>query len=59
MNRHSALPGVSGLGGQAAAQGVPGVGAASGALSPQAAFEYRGTWIPLVTVNVQGSTKAT
>ncbi|XP_048864453.1 protein MON2 homolog isoform X2 [Brienomyrus brachyistius] len=55
----AASSGVSGLGGQAAAQGGPGAGAASGALSPQAAFEYRGTWIPLVTVSVQGSTKAT
>uniref|UniRef100_A0A3B3QB26 Protein MON2 homolog n=1 Tax=Paramormyrops kingsleyae TaxID=1676925 RepID=A0A3B3QB26_9TELE len=34
-------------------------GSRGGALSPQAAFEYRGTWIPLVTVSVQGSTKAT
>uniref|UniRef100_A0A672HZ11 Protein MON2 homolog n=1 Tax=Salarias fasciatus TaxID=181472 RepID=A0A672HZ11_SALFA len=31
----------------------------SGALTTQAAFEYRGTWIPLMTVSVQGSAKAT
>uniref|UniRef100_A0A8C4I9C7 Protein MON2 homolog n=1 Tax=Dicentrarchus labrax TaxID=13489 RepID=A0A8C4I9C7_DICLA len=35
------------------AQGV------SGNLTTQAAFEYRGTWIPLMTVSVQGSAKAT
>uniref|UniRef100_A0A665UBH8 Protein MON2 homolog n=1 Tax=Echeneis naucrates TaxID=173247 RepID=A0A665UBH8_ECHNA len=31
----------------------------SGNLTTQAAFEYRGTWIPLMTVSVQGSAKAT
>uniref|UniRef100_A0AAX7UH68 Protein MON2 homolog n=1 Tax=Astatotilapia calliptera TaxID=8154 RepID=A0AAX7UH68_ASTCA len=31
----------------------------SGTLTTQAAFEYRGTWIPLMTVSVQGSAKAT
>uniref|UniRef100_A0A8C7PNB4 Protein MON2 homolog n=1 Tax=Oncorhynchus mykiss TaxID=8022 RepID=A0A8C7PNB4_ONCMY len=30
-----------------------------GSLTTQAAFEYRGTWIPLMTVSVQGSAKAT
>uniref|UniRef100_A0A8C9TET1 Protein MON2 homolog n=1 Tax=Scleropages formosus TaxID=113540 RepID=A0A8C9TET1_SCLFO len=41
-------------------QGGPGTGcAAGGTISAQAAFEYRGTWIPLVTVSVQGSVKAT
>uniref|UniRef100_A0AAY5EPJ8 Protein MON2 homolog n=1 Tax=Electrophorus electricus TaxID=8005 RepID=A0AAY5EPJ8_ELEEL len=30
-----------------------------GGLTTQAAFEYRGTWIPLMTVSVQGSAKAT
>uniref|UniRef100_A0A4W4GTE3 Protein MON2 homolog n=1 Tax=Electrophorus electricus TaxID=8005 RepID=A0A4W4GTE3_ELEEL len=42
------LSGGSGSGAQASAQS--GVGAA---------FEYRGTWIPLMTVSVQGSAKAT
>uniref|UniRef100_A0A668SQE4 Protein MON2 homolog n=1 Tax=Oreochromis aureus TaxID=47969 RepID=A0A668SQE4_OREAU len=41
------------------AQGGPGTGGVSGALTTQAAFEYRGTWIPLMTVSVQGSAKAT
>uniref|UniRef100_A0A8C9WAG8 Protein MON2 homolog n=1 Tax=Scleropages formosus TaxID=113540 RepID=A0A8C9WAG8_SCLFO len=46
--------------GQASSQGGPGTGcAAGGTISAQAAFEYRGTWIPLVTVSVQGSVKAT
>uniref|UniRef100_A0A4W4GR03 Protein MON2 homolog n=1 Tax=Electrophorus electricus TaxID=8005 RepID=A0A4W4GR03_ELEEL len=36
--------------------GVVGTG---GGLTTQAAFEYRGTWIPLMTVSVQGSAKAT
>uniref|UniRef100_A0A665UCC3 Protein MON2 homolog n=1 Tax=Echeneis naucrates TaxID=173247 RepID=A0A665UCC3_ECHNA len=34
-------------------------GGVSGNLTTQAAFEYRGTWIPLMTVSVQGSAKAT
>uniref|UniRef100_A0A8C4IAB6 Protein MON2 homolog n=1 Tax=Dicentrarchus labrax TaxID=13489 RepID=A0A8C4IAB6_DICLA len=42
-----------------AAQGGPGTGGVSGNLTTQAAFEYRGTWIPLMTVSVQGSAKAT
>uniref|UniRef100_A0A8C9ZVA3 Protein MON2 homolog n=1 Tax=Sander lucioperca TaxID=283035 RepID=A0A8C9ZVA3_SANLU len=42
-----------------AAQGGPGTGGVSGILTSQAAFEYRGTWIPLMTVSVQGSAKAT
>uniref|UniRef100_A0AAQ6IAD9 Protein MON2 homolog n=1 Tax=Anabas testudineus TaxID=64144 RepID=A0AAQ6IAD9_ANATE len=39
--------------------GGPGTGGVSGNLTTQAAFEYRGTWIPLMTVSVQGSAKAT
>uniref|UniRef100_A0A3Q4I201 Protein MON2 homolog n=1 Tax=Neolamprologus brichardi TaxID=32507 RepID=A0A3Q4I201_NEOBR len=39
--------------------GGPGTGGVSGTLTTQAAFEYRGTWIPLMTVSVQGSAKAT
>ncbi|XP_039503884.1 protein MON2 homolog isoform X1 [Pimephales promelas] len=50
-------PGVSASGSQGSAQG-PGAGAGAG-LNTQAAFEYRGTWIPLMTVSVQGSAKAT
>lgn len=51
--------GGSGSGAQGAAQSGPGTGGVSGALTTQAAFEYRGTWIPLMTVSVQGSAKAT
>ncbi|XP_039663698.1 protein MON2 homolog isoform X3 [Perca fluviatilis] len=51
--------GGSGSGAQGAAQGGPGTGGVSGILISQAAFEYRGTWIPLMTVSVQGSAKAT
>ncbi|XP_016120578.1 protein MON2 homolog, partial [Sinocyclocheilus grahami] len=48
-------------GSQASGQGGPGAaGAGAGAgLTTQAAFEYRGTWIPLMNVSVQGSAKAT
>uniref|UniRef100_A0A665UCG9 Protein MON2 homolog n=1 Tax=Echeneis naucrates TaxID=173247 RepID=A0A665UCG9_ECHNA len=46
-------------GAQGTAQGTPGTGGVSGNLTTQAAFEYRGTWIPLMTVSVQGSAKAT
>lgn len=52
-------PGGSGSGAQGTAQGGPGTGGVSGNLTTQAAFEYRGTWIPLMTVSVQGSAKAT
>uniref|UniRef100_A0AAQ5YSR5 Protein MON2 homolog n=1 Tax=Amphiprion ocellaris TaxID=80972 RepID=A0AAQ5YSR5_AMPOC len=55
----SAPAGGSGLGAQGTAQGGPGTGGVSGTLTTQAAFEYRGTWIPLMTVSVQGSAKAT
>uniref|UniRef100_A0A671Z0C4 Protein MON2 homolog n=1 Tax=Sparus aurata TaxID=8175 RepID=A0A671Z0C4_SPAAU len=55
----SAPAGGSGSGTQGTAQGGPGTGGVSGNLTTQAAFEYRGTWIPLMTVSVQGSAKAT
>uniref|UniRef100_A0A8C3G6D8 Protein MON2 homolog n=1 Tax=Cyclopterus lumpus TaxID=8103 RepID=A0A8C3G6D8_CYCLU len=55
----SAPAGGSGSGAQGGAQGGPGTGGVSGNLTTQAAFEYRGTWIPLMTVSVQGSAKAT
>uniref|UniRef100_A0A3B5N060 Protein MON2 homolog n=1 Tax=Xiphophorus couchianus TaxID=32473 RepID=A0A3B5N060_9TELE len=48
--------------GNAAAVSAPagsGTLGGSGTLTTQAAFEYRGTWIPLMTVSVQGSAKAT
>lgn len=51
--------GGSGAGPQGTAQGGPGPGGSSGNLTTQAAFEYRGTWIPLLPVSVQGSAKAT
>ncbi|KAF7701871.1 hypothetical protein HF521_001154 [Silurus meridionalis] len=44
---------------QAAAQGGPGAAGGPGGLSTPAAFEYRGMWIPLMSVSVQGSAKAT
>ncbi|KAI1883388.1 hypothetical protein AGOR_G00230920 [Albula goreensis] len=46
-------------GGQAGVQGGPSAVGVGGGLTTQAAFEYRGTWIPLMTVSVQGSAKAT
>uniref|UniRef100_A0A8C2DLH9 Protein MON2 homolog n=1 Tax=Cyprinus carpio TaxID=7962 RepID=A0A8C2DLH9_CYPCA len=46
-------------GSQASAQGGPGAAGAGSGLITQAAFEYRGTWIPLMNVSVQGSAKAT
>ncbi|KAG9334937.1 hypothetical protein JZ751_006259 [Albula glossodonta] len=46
-------------GGQAGVQGGPSAVGGGGGLTTQAAFEYRGTWIPLMTVSVQGSAKAT
>ncbi|XP_077938061.1 protein MON2 homolog isoform X1 [Gasterosteus aculeatus] len=51
--------GGSGSGSQGTALGGPGAGGVGGNLTTQAAFEYRGTWIPLMTVSVQGSAKAT
>ncbi|XP_043979915.1 protein MON2 homolog isoform X7 [Gambusia affinis] len=55
----SAPAGGSGSGSLVTAQGVPATGGGGGTLTTQAAFEYRGTWIPLMTVSVQGSAKAT
>uniref|UniRef100_A0A3Q2D6E3 Protein MON2 homolog n=1 Tax=Cyprinodon variegatus TaxID=28743 RepID=A0A3Q2D6E3_CYPVA len=55
----TAPAGGSGSGTQGTAQGGPGTGGGSSTLTTQAAFEYRGTWIPLMTVSVQGSAKAT
>ncbi|XP_056596097.1 protein MON2 homolog isoform X2 [Triplophysa dalaica] len=55
----SAPAGGSVSGGQGSAQGIPGAAGSGGPLTTQAAFEYRGTWIPLMNVSVQGSAKAT
>ncbi|XP_045063743.1 protein MON2 homolog isoform X8 [Coregonus clupeaformis] len=55
----NASTGGSGSGAQGAAQVGLGAGGQGGSLTTQAAFEYRGTWIPLMTVSVQGSAKAT
>ncbi|KAK1169177.1 hypothetical protein AOXY_G10128 [Acipenser oxyrinchus oxyrinchus] len=51
--------GAAGAGGPATAQSGPGAAGVSGGVTPQSAFEYRGTWIPIMTVTVQGSAKAT
>uniref|UniRef100_A0A8D3EB42 Protein MON2 homolog n=1 Tax=Scophthalmus maximus TaxID=52904 RepID=A0A8D3EB42_SCOMX len=51
--------GASGEGARGTAQGGTGTGGISTNLTTQAAFEYRGTWIPLMTVSIQGSAKAT
>lgn len=53
------LSGVSVSAAQASTQGGPGAAVGPGGLSTQAAFEYRGMWIPLMSVSVQGSAKAT
>uniref|UniRef100_A0A8D3C2T7 Protein MON2 homolog n=1 Tax=Scophthalmus maximus TaxID=52904 RepID=A0A8D3C2T7_SCOMX len=55
----SAPAGASGEGARGTAQGGTGTGGISTNLTTQAAFEYRGTWIPLMTVSIQGSAKAT
>uniref|UniRef100_A0A8D3A0P8 Protein MON2 homolog n=1 Tax=Scophthalmus maximus TaxID=52904 RepID=A0A8D3A0P8_SCOMX len=51
-------PAVSAPAGQFTGPQVKGPGAHTN-LTTQAAFEYRGTWIPLMTVSIQGSAKAT
>ncbi|XP_030626917.1 protein MON2 homolog isoform X1 [Chanos chanos] len=55
----NAPAGGSGSSGQGSSQGGQGSASVSGGLTTQAAFEYRGTWIPLMNVSVQGSAKAT
>ncbi|XP_048464034.1 protein MON2 homolog isoform X4 [Rhincodon typus] len=49
--------GTSGGGGPATAQNGSGTSANVG-LTPQPAFEYRGTWIPILNTSVQGTSKA-
>ncbi|XP_028666343.1 protein MON2 homolog isoform X1 [Erpetoichthys calabaricus] len=44
--------------GPSSTQSLPGVSGVTGGVTPQPAFEYRGTWIPIMTVNVQGIAKA-
>ncbi|MGH0162008.1 UNVERIFIED_CONTAM: hypothetical protein FKN15_042277 [Acipenser sinensis] len=51
--------GAAGAGGPPTAQSGPGAAGVSGGVTSQPAFEYRGTWIPIMTVTVQGSAKAT
>ncbi|XP_028305076.1 protein MON2 homolog isoform X2 [Gouania willdenowi] len=55
----SAPAGGSASGTPGTAQNGQGSGGAGGTMTTQAAFEYRGTWIPLMAVSVQGSAKAT
>ncbi|KAM4676141.1 LOW QUALITY PROTEIN: protein MON2 homolog [Discoglossus pictus] len=43
----------------ASAQTGPGMAAVSGNTTVLPAFEYRGTWIPIMTISIQGSAKAT
>lgn len=45
--------------GPAANQSTPGMVVAAGNASVLPAFEYRGTWIPIMTISIQGSAKAT
>ncbi|XP_072124342.1 protein MON2 homolog isoform X2 [Mobula birostris] len=53
----NAQTGTSGISGPAATQNGTGMGASVG-FTPQPAFEYRGTWIPILSIPVQGSSKA-
>ncbi|XP_072341125.1 protein MON2 homolog isoform X2 [Scyliorhinus torazame] len=53
----NAQTGTSGGGGLSAAQNGAGMNATVG-LTPQPAFEYRGTWIPILNTSVQGTSKA-
>uniref|UniRef100_A0A7M4EM04 Protein MON2 homolog n=1 Tax=Crocodylus porosus TaxID=8502 RepID=A0A7M4EM04_CROPO len=46
-------------GGTASAQTNPGILGMGGGATVLPAFEYRGTWIPILNVTVQGSAKAT
>uniref|UniRef100_A0A8C0G4L7 Protein MON2 homolog n=1 Tax=Chelonoidis abingdonii TaxID=106734 RepID=A0A8C0G4L7_CHEAB len=46
-------------GGTASSQTNPGMLGMSGGVTVLPAFEYRGTWIPILTVTIQGSAKAT
>uniref|UniRef100_UPI00358F2E5D protein MON2 homolog isoform X2 n=1 Tax=Myxine glutinosa TaxID=7769 RepID=UPI00358F2E5D len=57
-------PSVVPAGTSAAAPGIPtqatgvGPGGPNGGITPQPAFEYRGTWIPILNISAQGSTRA-
>ncbi|TRY98843.1 hypothetical protein DNTS_027857 [Danionella cerebrum] len=56
----TSVPAASSVSGsQASGPGGQGPTGVSGALNTQAAFEYRGIWIPLINVSIQGSAKAT
>ncbi|MEE6480230.1 hypothetical protein FKM82_012500 [Ascaphus truei] len=43
----------------ASTQATPGMTAVTGNATVLPAFEYRGTWIPILTISIQGSAKAT
>ncbi|KAI9519665.1 Endocytosis and vacuole integrity protein [Dissostichus eleginoides] len=59
LGNNAALSAPAGSGAQGSSQGGLGPGGINSNQTTQAAFEYRGTWIPLMTVSVQGSAKAT
>ncbi|KAK5901890.1 hypothetical protein CesoFtcFv8_007203 [Champsocephalus esox] len=59
LGNNAALSAPAGSGAQGSSQGGLGLGGINSNQTTQAAFEYRGTWIPLMTVSVQGSAKAT
>lgn len=46
-------------GGTVSAPANPGMLGIGGSVTLLPAFEYRGTWIPILTITVQGSAKAT
>lgn len=46
-------------GGPASAQTNPGMLGMGGGVTVLPAFEYRGTWIPILSISAQGSAKAT
>ena len=45
--------------GTASAQTAPGMLGMGGGVTVLPAFEYRGTWIPILSISAQGSAKAT
>lgn len=46
-------------GGTASTQTNPGMLGMGGGVTVLPAFEYRGTWIPILSISTQGSAKAT
>ncbi|KAH0616638.1 hypothetical protein JD844_027909 [Phrynosoma platyrhinos] len=55
----SSQTGVSAPVGTASAQANPGMLGMGGGVTVLPAFEYRGTWIPILSISAQGSAKAT